>query len=74
MPAIASILSTLVTFSLVLASTRNSRYVVKEKHNVPQGWSQVGPAPQDTLLALRIALKQSNFNELERQLLEGLYS
>lgn len=64
---------TFATFSSVFASPSlpRSRYGVKETHRVPQGWERVGPAPRDAHINLRIALKQSNFDYLEQQLLEG---
>lgn len=49
-----------------------SGYAVQDKHPVPNGWSRVGPAPAEHLIKLQIGLKQSNFNELERHLYEGM--
>lgn len=48
-----------------------SPYVVKDSHNAPSMWNDIGPAPSDTLINLHIGLKQSQFDELERHLYEG---
>lgn len=48
----------------------SSSYALKEAHNVPRTWTQLGPAPRDHMLDLQIGLKQSRFDELERHLLE----
>ena len=45
--------------------------MVKETHTVPSQWSKVGPAPAGHVINLQIGLKQSQFDELERHLLEG---
>ncbi|KAI8816570.1 peptidase S8/S53 domain-containing protein [Fimicolochytrium jonesii] len=45
-------------------------YTVKETHPVPAKWTQVTRAPSDLVLKFDIALKQSNFDELERHLYE----
>jgi tripeptidyl-peptidase-1 len=49
-----------------------SPYAVKDTHNVPRKWSNVGPAPSSHILNLQIGLKQSQFSELERHLYEGM--
>ncbi|KAF1984382.1 tripeptidyl peptidase-like protein [Aulographum hederae CBS 113979] len=49
---------------------RNYDYVVKETHIVPRRWERVAEAPKDHLIDLQIGLKQSRFDELERQLYE----
>jgi tripeptidyl-peptidase-1 len=46
-------------------------YVVKDSHNVPAKWTEVGPASPSHVIELRLALKQDQFQELERQLYEG---
>ena len=69
----------LVSLALLAASTTilssplrsRSEYAVKDTHNVPNKWAQVGPAPANKLLHLHISLKQSQFEELERHLYEG---
>lgn len=46
-------------------------YTVKETHTAPRKWSNSGKAPGNAMLHLQIGLKQDNFDELERHLLEG---
>ena len=45
-------------------------YAVKDSHAVPPGWKRVGDAPPGHVINLQIALRQSNFDELERHLFE----
>ncbi|KAH8657214.1 putative Tripeptidyl-peptidase SED2 [Tricladium varicosporioides] len=45
-------------------------YDVKEVHNVPRKWKNVGRAPANHRLHLQIGLKQDNFDELNRHLYE----
>jgi tripeptidyl-peptidase-1 len=47
-------------------------YSVKESHNVPQKWKNLGRAPSDHMLHMQFGLKQGNFAELDRQLYEGM--
>lgn len=47
-------------------------YAIKDSHNVPRKWSNVGPAPAEHWVSLHIGLKQSRFDELEKQLYEGM--
>ncbi|KAF2402371.1 tripeptidyl-peptidase 1 precursor [Trichodelitschia bisporula] len=47
-----------------------SLYAVKEAHPLPEGWEALGPAPEDHVIKLSIAVKQGRFDELERQLYE----
>jgi tripeptidyl-peptidase I len=49
-----------------------SPYAVKETHPVPRQWSKVAPAPENHIIQLQIGLKQSQFDELERHLYEGM--
>ena len=49
-----------------------SPYVVKETHSVPHQWTEVAPAPANHIIQLQIGLKQSQFDELERHLYEGI--
>lgn len=51
-----------------------SNYQVKEKFHVPRSWSRVGPAPNEHVINLQIGLKQSQFDELEKHLYQGLFS
>lgn len=48
-----------------------SPYVVKDSHFVPAKWRQVSAAPSTHKIDLRIAVKQNQFNDLERHLYEG---
>ena len=66
-------LALLAASAPILSSPLRSRteYAVKDTHNVPRQWYQVGPAPKHKLLNLHISLKQSRFDELERHLYEG---
>lgn len=67
-------LALLAASTTILTSPLRSRteYAVKDTHIVPSKWYEVGPAPPDTLLHLHISLKQSQFDELERHLYEGM--
>jgi hypothetical protein len=49
-----------------------SLYAVKETHPVPSQWTKVAPAPGNHMIQLQIGLKQSQFDELERHLYEGI--
>lgn len=68
-----NVLTTLLSlaFTVLAACGQRSEYAVKEFHHVPTKWSRVGPAPAEHLIQLQIALKQSQFSELERHLYEG---
>ncbi|TCD70002.1 hypothetical protein EIP91_005252 [Steccherinum ochraceum] len=65
-----------VWFALVAATLSNaapsklSALKVKEEIAHPRGWVKSHPAPADAIIELRIALPQSNFEELERHLYE----
>lgn len=65
-------LALLAASTSILSSPLRSRteYAVKDTHNVPSKWYEVGPAPAHKLLHLHIGLKQSQFDELERHLYE----
>lgn len=68
-PAIMRVLS----LALALASANvafGHDYKLKERVNVPRGWSRVGPAPSEHNIELRIGLQQSDFETLEQHLLE----
>ena len=66
-------LAFLIAATTVLSSPVRTRspYVVKDTHNVPNKWHKVGPAPPNHIINLHIGLRQSQFDELERQLYEG---
>lgn len=57
--------------SLSSATPLKSRYVVKETHRAPAGFSNLGEAPANHNIRLSVGLKQSQFGELERHLYEG---
>ncbi len=48
-------------------------YAIRETHNVPRKWTNMGRAQPETMLNLQIGVKQGNFDELERHLYEGMY-
>jgi len=48
-----------------------SPYVVKDTFNVPAKWTNLGPAPEDHVVELRIGVKQGDFEQLEKTLYEG---
>ena len=59
----------LILASAALASA--SPYKLKEYHPVPRGWTQIGQAPRTHSIQLEIGLKQSRFDDLEKDLYEG---
>ena len=67
-------LALLAASTTILSSPLRSRieYAVKDTHIVPSKWHEVGPAAAHNLLHLHIGLKQSQFDELERHLYEGM--
>ena len=69
-------LGLLLATGTVIGSPLRSRspYAIKDSHNVPSMWNEVGPAPADKLMNLHIGLKQGQFDELERHLYEGIIS
>ena len=67
-----AILTALLGFASASPLRVRSPYVVKETHPVPSQWQKLAPAPKDHMIHLRIGLKQSQFNELERHLYEGM--
>ncbi|KAI0737695.1 tripeptidyl peptidase A [Daedaleopsis nitida] len=50
--------------------SRDCAHKVKESVPPPRGWTKSTPAPADHVVELRIALPQSNFEQLEKQLYE----
>lgn len=56
---------------LCAANRLNRRYAIKERHEVPPGFTREGDAPGNHLVRLQVALKQSKFDELERHLYES---
>jgi tripeptidyl-peptidase-1 len=47
-----------------------SDYMVKDTHHVPRSFRWIRPAPKDHMVNLKIGLKQSKFDELEKHLYE----
>ena len=68
------LLAVLYTADTALGSPVHPRhsYAVKDSHNVPKQWSELGPAPSGHWINLKIGLKQSRFDELEKHLYEGI--
>lgn len=64
-------LSSPVSSSSSSAAAAAEIYALKDAHPVPRLWTAVGDAPGGHVLKLEIALKQSRFDELDRQLMEG---
>jgi hypothetical protein len=75
-PMRVSLLSLLLfgdrAFGLVAKRFPSSSYQLKEYHHVPRSWSRTGAAPPDHIISLRVGLKQSRFDELEKNLFEGM--
>lgn len=70
---VSSILSALSALSVVRALPKNahsSGYAVKERHDVPRGWTRVGDASKGDMIRLSIGLKQQNEGVVEQHLLE----
>lgn len=65
---IAVLLSPLL--GIAQASSIPTAHKVKENVNVPRGWVKYGEPPANHKVALKIALPQPNFSELERHLYE----
>lgn len=58
----------LLLFSVVSLTLVFAGSVVKDYHKAPLGWQNIGRAPREHVLYLRIGLSQSDFPELVRQL------
>ena len=71
--SVKSILFIAIAAQAVLSTPVHPRssYAVKETHHVPQKWTKVGPASPGHMIHLQIAVKQGQFDELERHLYEG---
>jgi tripeptidyl-peptidase I len=74
MLVITTLLSAAIGIQAVFASPIRTRtqYKVKETHFVPRKWTQRSRAPGSHMIHMQIGLKQSQFNELERHLYEGM--
>lgn len=72
----STLLALLATAQLGLTSPVPSRldYAVKESHNVPPRWSQIGEPHPSQLLKLNIGLKPNNVELLKQRLHEGSFS
>lgn len=70
MRSFAVVALTAVLASAAPLSDADCKYAVKETHPVPGSFARVGDAPQDHLIRLSVGLKQSNFEQLERELFE----
>lgn len=55
---------------LAAAAPLDNYYAVKETHFVPPSFTRIGDAPQNHRIRLALGLKQSRYEELERQLWE----
>jgi hypothetical protein len=55
----------------VFAARTPSSYAVVESHGPPQQWKRLGPAAKDKIFQMKIGLKQSGFDALERTLYQG---
>lgn len=70
----SALVAFLLSVSSVIGSPVRTRspYAVKDSHSVPRKWSKIGSAPSDHVIHLQIGLKQSQFDELEKHLYEGI--
>ncbi|KAI0737696.1 tripeptidyl peptidase A [Daedaleopsis nitida] len=61
-----------LTFALAATAlpSKDAAHKVKESVLPPRGWTKSTPAPADHVIELRIALPQSNFEQLEKHLYE----
>jgi tripeptidyl-peptidase-1 len=76
MLALSNLLVVAVVAQAVFANPIKVRtdYAVKEVHQAPRRWASAGRAPSNHMLHLQIGLKQERFDELEQQLLEGMFT
>lgn len=56
---------------IAAATPLQTRYAVKETFKVPREFRKVANAPARHLIRLNVALKQSQFEDLERSLYES---
>ena len=65
----------LISVYAVLGSPLHVRssYAVKDIHNAPSRWTNIGAPPSDHTIRLTVALKHSHFDELDRKLTEGTF-
>ena len=70
---IIALLAAAIAAPTVLATPiARSPYVVKETHFVPKDWKKLDRAHGGKTIQLQIGLKQGRFDELDRQLHEGM--
>jgi tripeptidyl-peptidase I len=71
---LTTLLFVVIGIQVVFASPIQARtpYRVKETHFVPHKWTQRSRAPGSHMIRMQIGLKQSQFDELERHLYEGI--
>jgi tripeptidyl-peptidase I len=71
---LSALLSATIGIQAVFSSPIRARtpYRVKETHFVPRKWTQRSRAPGSHMIHMQIGLKQSQFDELERHLYEGI--
>lgn len=75
LPAILSVLLSLIIVAGAVTGSPlriRSPYALKDSHFVPDQWTRVSSAPENHRIQLSIGLKQSQFDELERHLYEGM--
>jgi tripeptidyl-peptidase I len=69
----AKLLTLCFSITLVAASAlavAPSTFRVKESVRAPRGWKNIGAAPADHIISLRVGLPQANFALLEQNLYE----
>lgn len=59
-----------VSAAYALPTIVRSTYALKERHIVPRGWAEVGPASKSQGIHLQIGLKQRNEGVIEQHLTE----
>jgi tripeptidyl-peptidase I len=71
---LSTLLSATIGIQAVFASPTWARtlYKVKETHLIPRKWTQRSRALGSHMIHMQIGLKQSQFDELERHLYEGI--
>ena len=74
MLVLRTLLSAAIGIRAVFASPirAHTPYRVKETHFIPRRWTQRSRVPGSHMIHMQIGLKQSQFDELERRLYEGI--
>lgn len=70
MRSLSSFVALALAVVVAAVPSKDCNHKVKESVPPPRGWTKSAPAPKDQIIELRIALPQSNFDELERHLYE----